>query len=274
MSPTVPLKKSPRSGNASLMRSAVPRYADEDTAPMTPLRRANPAQAMQAAATMPVSPAPSGTAANPSPSTVNPVQTASPLTGLRPAYTPPGHGGINVRSYTGSRYGGGAQADPAFQPGPTTEERADAVLRQRFGAPPNERGVVDIARGGPAPIPAPVPTMAADAPQAPAPSPAPVTVPQQQPPPQTERTNPLTGDRTQQMQGTTAPISPPATDPKFQEAPSPFSARGASTPRGQDAQPGPATGGSGLYARTFASPQAKSVYEAFTKRLFGETGLV
>src|SRR6185369_2333009 len=86
--------------------------------------------------------------------------------------TAPGHGGIDVRSYTGSMW---PQYNPRFrsvmepvpvagyQRGPSSEEIADRALRARFGAPPNERGTIDVSRSAPKsviPRPASAPTPA------------------------------------------------------------------------------------------------------------------
>ncbi len=55
--------------------------------------------------------------------------------------------GIDVNSYSGSIYGppGSAQPIPGYQPKPSADQAADALLRSRYGAPPNERGQIDIA---------------------------------------------------------------------------------------------------------------------------------
>lgn len=53
-----------------------------------------------------------------------------------------------------------------------------------------------------------------------------------------------------------------------------FSSRGKGTPQGSDAMPvNPNVGGSGLYAKRFASPQAASLYDQYTRRIFGGDGM-
>jgi hypothetical protein len=59
---------------------------------------------------------------------------------------PSAAGPIDVRSYTGSMW---APPGSPMAAKPNAETDADTILRRRFGAPPNERGVVDISRGGP-----------------------------------------------------------------------------------------------------------------------------
>lgn len=131
------------------------------------------------AAGNPVGAAPGGT---PTTSAAQQTESADPLTGTNnqvpggatvPVAPPPstgltragpapapGHGGIDVNSYVGSRYASptlpsgddnpaAAISKPGYQPPETSEQGADQALRQRFGAPPNERGAVDVSTGGP-----------------------------------------------------------------------------------------------------------------------------
>lgn len=230
-----------------------------------------------------------------------------------PLVMAPGHGGIDVNSYTGSMYaaptinsGGVTRVNPmAAQPREgyvrqrSSEQLADDALRARFGSPPNERGQIDVSR-----VPSnrglqnqlgdangnPRPTGSMESPQAgngivgtaANPSPNPVTGLRrvQQPPgirtlsqpatpvasptttaqPQTESKNPLTGDGNAQPAGTTSAVTPAAQTLGFTQ-------RGSRTPSGQDAE-GTATGGTGLYQRTFKSPQAAGIYDSYVRRLF------
>lgn len=110
-------------------------------------------------------------------------------------------------------------------------------------------------------------------------------------PQQTERANPLSGDNNVPMESTTTPLQR-----------TPFTQRGASAPSGRDTIPAPirdtatidsdisklmdgtfdnlrggggqqpATGGSGLYRRSFSNPQSAQRYGAFVSRLFGGAG--
>lgn len=73
-------------------------------------------------------------------------------------------------------------------------------------------------------------------------------------PQQTERANPLTGDNNLPMEGQTAAVKPP-----------PFIQRGAGVPRGQDAS---TMGGTGVFKRSFGSPQAASAYTNFLQKLY------
>lgn len=84
-------------------------------------------------------PAVSGTAAAPSPNPITPVTTG--LTRRAP--------GIDVNSYSGSRYNGTATPIAGYQPQPSADAGADRILRARFGPPPNERGQIDIAGRSP-----------------------------------------------------------------------------------------------------------------------------
>lgn len=100
------------------------------------------------------------------------------------------------------------------------------------------------------------------------------------PPQQTERVNPLTGDNPAQPPGTTSIVSRP-----------PFIQRGAGVPRGQDvAAPiptqddtvngsmqgtydrlrgrTPVSGGTGAFSRQFTNPNSAGQYAAFARRLF------
>lgn len=296
---TPPLPRRP--GNARLMRTAVPqygkpqpnavpRYADEEQLPTGPLRM----PATKPAAT----PGIVGTAATPSPNPITPPS----ITGLKPSYQPAGRGGIDVKSYAGSRYApGGGVPKEGYTPQPTFEDSADRILRGRFGAPPNERGQTDVQPGGlvipstkqavdawdktgtparaavPPPYSTPAPAgeevgepagladEAGEPPVAGAASPSiappitPSTPKQPQPQQQTEAANPLTGDRTGQPDGTTAPL-PTGTAAGF-------SSRGGAVPKGQDAT---TLAGSGLYARRFSNPVAANTYAQFTRRLFGD----
>ena len=284
-----PLKPSPRiAGNARLMRTAVPqygqpqrnavpRYADEEQLPTGPLKMPTRPQLGAAPAPKPAAtPGIVGTAATPSPNPITPPS----ITGLRPAYRPPGRGGIDVKSYAGSRYApGGGTPIAGYTPQPTADEAADKILRQRFGAPPDERGTVDIARGGPTAAPqqpaydaseeageldplsdeAGEPPVAGAASIALAPPATPSTPKQPQPQQQTEAANPLTGDRTGQPDGTSVPLPTGAA--------AGFSSRGAGVPKGQDAT---TLAGTGLYARRFSNPLAANAYSQFTRRLFGD----
>lgn len=181
--------------------------------------------------------------------------------------TAPGHGGIDVRSYTGSLYSpGGPVPNPGYQPQPSAEASADRVLRARFGPPPNERGQIDVSR---APTPpdkytVQAPRMLGEAVPGATPNETTMNVPPALPPQQqTEAANPLTGDRTAQPEGTTTELPSNAREAGFIQ-------RGQNVPRGTDAAPGGTVGGSGLYARKFASPQSASAYAGYVKRLFGD----
>jgi len=179
--------------------------------------------------------APVGTAAQPSPNPTAPVRT-TPLTPAGPGPAP-GRGGIDVRSYTGSMYSrGGAMPNPGYQPQPSAEAAADRALKARFGPPPNERGQIDLSID---------------------PRSRPVAPAQQ-----TEAANPLTGTASTQMEGTSAPINAGKAMG--------FTQRGAGVPRGNDASGGANVGGTGLYARRFATPQSAAMYSDYVKRLFGE----
>ncbi len=62
---------------------------------------------------------------------------------LRPStggYTAPGHGGIDVNSYTGSMYNGTAQPRAGYQPAPTFEAAADKILSARNVTPSTGSG--------------------------------------------------------------------------------------------------------------------------------------
>lgn len=109
-------------------------------------------------------------------------------------------------------------------------------------------------------------------------------------PQQTERANPLSGDNNVPMESTTTPLQR-----------TPFTQRGTSAPSGRDTIPAPirdtatidsdisksmdgtfdnlrggggqqpATGGGGLYRRSFSNPLAAQKYGAFVQRLFGDS---
>ncbi len=102
-------------------------------------------------------------------------------------------------------------------------------------------------------------TWRGDAPAAPA-LPPPATPPPQQ---QTEAVYPLSGATSTQPQDTTSQLPNDARQAGFSQ-------RGQGVPRGTDAADGMTVGGTGLYARRFASPQAANIYHEYTKRLFGD----
>ncbi len=100
------------------------------------------------------------------------------------------------------------------------------------------------------------------------------------PPQQTERANPLTGDNNIPMESTTTTV-----------ARAPFVQRGSALPTGQDAMPAAVKttltedndigtamagtqnriGGSGAFTRKFNSPTSASAYDSYVKRLFPAT---
>lgn len=187
--------------------------------------------------------APVGTAAQPSPNPTAPVRT-TPLTPTGPG-TAPGRGGIDVRSYTGSMWqqynpaNAGAMAPraiPGYQTKPSAEAAADRALKARFGPPPNERGQIDLSID---------------------PRSRPIAPAQQ-----TEAANPLTGTASTQMESTSAPVNAGKAMG--------FTQRGAGVPRGNDASGGANVGGTGLYARRFATPQSAAMYSDYVRRLFGD----
>jgi hypothetical protein len=189
-----------------------------------------------------------GTAAAPSPSSINPIK--MPATGMqqtrtpvRPAMVPQAPAGSAQDSVNAARaklaeVGPGYVGSIYGKPGSYTEARpAPTPVRPSFSA----GGPVRQTPGASLPV-------------------QPITPPAPQ---QTEAANPLTGDRNGQMEDTTAAIQDPARAVGF-------SSRGGGNPRGTDVMPGGAnTGGTGVYARTFASPSSAQVYDQYVRRLFG-----
>ena len=162
--------------------------------------------------------------------------------------TAPGHGGIDVRSYAGSRYGGDTALVPGYQPHETNEQAADNVLNGRagiaYGSPaapnitprgnalnPGESAVIAgrAYQGNPTPAAA-----AAPAARAAAPSPA-IT------PPAREANNPLTGDAASVPPGQTQDLS---------------------------AKPSMFYGGMGDHRQGFQTQESADIYDGFVKRLF------
>lgn len=203
---------------------------------------------------------------------------------LRRAWTPPGHGGIDVNSYSGSRYAGNATPISGYQPAETSEQAAENVMTGRAqiarggGAAPvnvtprgnvlgagesatigskSFTGTTAPAAGTPAPV-APVPTSPAAttaAPQIPAPTahvapPPPAASAVAAPaitPPAAESSNPLT-QKAVTAQGATTDISaapPTATAPTF-------------------------TGGFGPHQRSFKTKSIADIYNQHVNSLFGD----
>jgi hypothetical protein len=133
---------------------------------------------------------------------------------------------------------------PSFS-GANKEASADAILRKRFGAPPNERPKAPAAPEPDLGAPPVTPTTALPA------------TPTTSAAPQTESNNPLTGDTNRAPGGTTTSVDPARA--------AGFSQRGAAVPAGSDQ----VTGGTGIFARKFSTPGAAGIYDKFVKRLFG-----
>ncbi len=229
------------------------------------------------------------------PAQAAPAPTTAPRSIVQPVMPAPvaaAGGDVNmadVNSYVGSRYGHASQGIrppsvlqpvPGYRPQPTAEASADRILRSQFGPPPNERGQIDVARGG-LNVPSAAQTAGAfeqgqAIPQAQVPPvvsrnvPAPVAAPASTPAPQaapvapaqqTEAANPLSGTSTTQPGGTTEELNPAKSLG--------FSSRGSVVPGGADAMPSGNVGGSGIYARTFNSPVASGIYNKYVRSLFG-----
>lgn len=75
--------------------------------------------------------------------------------------------------------------------------------------------------------------------------------------PQTESNNPLSGDTNRVPGGATTSVNPAGA--------AGFSQRGAAVPAGDDEL----TGGRGIFARKFSSPQSAGIYGDYVRRLFG-----
>lgn len=95
----------------------------------------------------------------------------------------------------------------------------------------------------------------------PSPSATPVASPTTINAQQTESANPLTGDGNAQPGGTTDQVNAGSALG--------ISRRGSTVPTGADAvTDASAIGGSGIYARKFASPKSANLYGDFVKKLF------
>lgn len=224
---------------------------DPVSGPAAPKSKLTMVQSSQPALSAGQSPAPngsavSGTAANPAPSSVNPVKASSLLTRTPPSPT-----------YRSGDYDPGSFGDQS------AKANAGIYDDGTFGAQnaqANKTGLV-IAPG--TNVTNPISGL-------PETSLASIKSPPQ-PKPQTEAANPLTGDGGDQLAGTSAPVDPGVSLG--------FSRRGSVVPKGTDAQTppkdtigtGPATnvGGSGLFARRFSNPKSAALYHDFTKTLFG-----
>ncbi len=195
---------------------------------------------------------PAGTAARTGLTPAGPAAASAPTTGMRRALPAPsaiigGKSYPTAPSTQPSANIGGKDYDPIGEPDDDADDTTAPAPTQQIGAPPIPAGNSAIT--------------APPNPQALQQSALPAT-PTTSNAPQTESNNPLSGDGNKQPAGTSAPIDPARALG--------FSHRGAGVPQGQDAMPEAGhVGGSGLYARKFASPASADIYSGFVRRLFG-----